>query len=139
MANNLIFEPMGALASLTFLVLLLIPVQRFRASFSGEVSASDFKFGESSQVPGYVSIPNRNYMNLLELPMLFYIICLMSYVSDRVTTVTIYAAWAYVAARALHSLVHTTYNNVFHRLVLFAGSNVILIGMWAWFFLAPRV
>ncbi|MBS0362213.1 MAG: hypothetical protein JSR98_12600, partial [Proteobacteria bacterium] len=62
----LIFWPMGALAFLTFAVLGLIPLRRFRAGARREVTADDFKLGESANVPGHVSIPNRNYMNLLE-------------------------------------------------------------------------
>jgi len=39
-------------------------------------------------------------------------------------------AWAYVACRALHSLIHLTYNNVLHRLAAFAASNVVLLVIW---------
>ncbi len=39
-------------------------------------------------------------------------------------------AWAYVARRALHSLIHLTYNNVFHRLAAFAAGNVVLLVIW---------
>ena len=135
MSPSLIFAPMGALAFLTFLVLLLIPVRRFRAAAAGHVKAEDFRFGESAAVPGAVSIPNRNYMNLLELPMLFYVAGLMYYVADRVDGTVLATAWAYVVLRALHSAVHLTYNNVIHRLSLFALSNVALIAFWALFFL----
>jgi hypothetical protein len=129
---------MGALAALTFLVLVLIPVRRFQAAFRGQVKRDDFKFGESANVPGGVSIPNRNYMNLLELPLLFYVLCLMMYVSDRVTPLALNLAWAYVALRAAHSVVHLTFNHVFARLVAFAASNVVLTVMWLQFFFAPQ-
>ena len=72
---------MFGLAVWTALVLLLIPVARFRAVSRGEVTVADFKLGESSAVPFAVSIPNRNYMNLLEAPALFYVVCLTLYVS----------------------------------------------------------
>ncbi|MBI1331030.1 MAG: hypothetical protein GC166_14130 [Alphaproteobacteria bacterium] len=134
MSQDVIFTPMGALAAITFLVLLLIPVRRFRASFKGEVGASDFKHGESARVPGHVSIPNRNYMNLLELPMLFYVVCLMFFVAQRVDSEAITLAWLYVGLRTVHSLIHLTYNNVFHRLSVFALSNFALIGLWVLFF-----
>jgi hypothetical protein len=134
MPQHLIFLPMGALALLTFLVLLLIPFRRFRAGFAGRVTADDFRYGESARVPGDVSIPNRNYMNLLEMPMLFYVICLMLYVSHRVQPGFMWLAWTYVALRVLHSLIHLTYNNVRHRLVLFALSNFAVISMWVAFF-----
>ena len=39
-------------------------------------------------------------------------------------------AWAYVACRALHSLIHLTYNNVLHRLAAFAAGNVVLLVIW---------
>src|ERR1041385_4209592 len=116
MPHELILLPMGALALLTFLVLLLIPIRRFRAAFAGRVGAADFRYGESARVPGEVSIPNRNYMNLLELPMLFYVVCVLNYVtSPTVSAGTLALAWTYVAFRALHSLIHLTYNNVMHR------------------------
>jgi len=131
-----IFAPMGALVALTFLVLTLIPFQRFRAAFSGKVKRDDFKFGESANVPGHVAIPNRNYMNLLELPLLFYVVCLALFVSERVTEQQIFLAWAYVGLRAMHSLVHLTFNHVMVRLTFFAMSNVVLITMWLQFFFA---
>ncbi|MGH6909520.1 MAG: MAPEG family protein [Phenylobacterium sp.] len=134
MPQEMIFAPMGALALLTFLVLGLIPFRRFRAAFAGEVGPDDFKFGESRRVPGHVSIPNRNYMNLLEVPMLFYVGGLMYYVAGRVDAVALAVAWTYVALRAVHSAIHVTYNNVFHRLTVFAISNVVLGVFWVLFF-----
>src|SRR5256885_15279134 len=106
MPHELILLPTGALALLTFVVLMLIPFRRFRAAFAGQVGPGDFRYGESPRVPGEVSIPNRNYMNLLELPMLFYVVCVLNYItSPTVATVTVVLAWAYVALRALHSVV----------------------------------
>ena len=134
MPQETIFAPMGALALLTFTVLGLIPLRRFRAAFAGQVGPDDFKFGESRRVPGHVSIPNRNYMNLLELPMLFYVGGLMYYVAGKVDGVALAVAWTYVALRAIHSVIHVTYNNVMHRLAVFALSNVVLGVFWVLFF-----
>src|SRR5215472_15196275 len=98
MPHELILFPMGALALLTFVVLTFIPVRRFRAAFAGQVGAGDFRYGESVRVPGEVSIPNRNYMNLLELPVLFYVICVLNYIMGPVVPgATLALAWAYVA------------------------------------------
>ncbi|HUJ46146.1 MAG TPA: MAPEG family protein [Rhizomicrobium sp.] len=135
MSHDLILLPMGALALLTFLVLLFVPVRRFRAAFAGQVGAGDFRYGESSRVPGEVSIPNRNYMNLLELPVLFYVVCVLNYItSPTVSGLTLALAWAYVGLRVMHSLIHLTYNNVMHRLAAFAASNFVLMAMWIVFF-----
>ena len=125
-----ILYPMVALAGLTFVVLLLIPIARFRAAWRGRVTAADFRYGESPNVPGQVSLPNRNLINLLELPVLFYVVCLAFYVTGKLDAAALYLAWAYVGLRAAHSVIHLTYNNVFHRLSAFAASNVVLVALW---------
>ena len=126
-----IFAPMLALAGVTFLVLSVIPVMRFRAAFAGKVRAEDFRLGESQRVPANVSLPNRNYMNLLEIPVLFYVICFIAFLSDTVDKTLVLLAWTFVGLRVLHTVVHITYNNVFHRLTLFASGVIVLVGMWA--------
>jgi hypothetical protein len=122
--------PSIALAAWTFLVLLLIPFVRVRSVRRREISPNDFKFGESQAVPPNVSIPNRNYMNLLELPMLFYVVCLILYVTAGASRLAILVAWAYVALRVVHSLIHLTYNHVLHRLSAFTLSNIALVSLW---------
>ncbi len=130
MQNTEILYPVFALAAWTFLVLLLIPFYRVRAGRRREIRTEDFKYGESASVPGYVSIPNRNYMNLLELPILFYVVCLLLFVTSSSSPYAIQLAWAYVALRIIHSLIHLSYNNVMHRLSAFALSNFALITLW---------
>jgi len=125
-----IIYPMAALAALTFLVLLLIPRSRFSAAARGEVKAKDFRYAESANVPGAVSLPNRNFMNLLELPVLFYVACLGLYVTAKVDAVAVYLAWTFVGLRVIHSLVHLTYNNVFHRLTAYAAGAFVLVVLW---------
>jgi hypothetical protein len=133
-----IFYPVAALVALTFAVALLIPYVRFRAAFRGQVKAKDFRYGESANVPGVVMLPNRNLMNLLELPLLFYIVCVALYVTKTVDGAALWLAWLYVALRAMHSAVHLTYNNVFHRLAAFAASNVVLLVLWIRFVVALK-
>ena len=69
MRNPAVLYPMFALAAWTLIVLLLIPIARVRSARRREIVVDDFKYGESAAVPPAVSIPNRNFMNLLELPM----------------------------------------------------------------------
>jgi hypothetical protein len=134
MPQQLIFLPMGALAFLTFAVLLVIPFRRFAAGRAGQVRAADFAFGESQQVPDHVTIPNRAYMNLLELPVLFYVAGVMYFVTAKVDVLVLAIAWIYVTLRFVHSAIHMTYNNVMHRLIPFAASNVVLLAFWILFF-----
>jgi hypothetical protein len=125
-----ILIPVLALVGLTFTVLTLIPYQRFRAISARQVTVGDFRYGESPNVPGRVSLPNRNMMNLLEMPVLFYVVCLVAYVSGHVDALIVNLAWAFVALRVVHSLVHLSYNDVQHRLVAFTLSNFVIVAMW---------
>ena len=125
-----ILMPLFALAAWTSVVLLLIPIVRIKAAKSGAVTPADFKLGESANVPPGVSIPNRNYMNLLELPMLFYVVCLLFYITEGGSAVVLVLAWTYFALRVVHSLIHLTYNHVIHRLIAFAASNWVLTALW---------
>ena len=122
---------MLALAALTFAILTLVGRTRFKAGFARRVKASDFRYGESANVPPDVSLPNRNLMNLLEMPVLFYVACVSLYATRSVDGFARGLAWLYVALRYVHTGVHLTYNNVYHRLAVFAASNVVLIVLWA--------
>ncbi|MGC4061967.1 MAG: MAPEG family protein [Aquabacterium sp.] len=125
-----IFLPMAVLALWTMNILLLVPIARFRAAGKGQVDAEDFRYGESARVPDAVRLPNRNFMNLLEVPVLFYVAGFIALLSGHVDGLIVGLAWAYVALRIGHSLVHVSYNKVMHRLTLFAVSNVVVSVMW---------
>lgn len=126
-----IFQPAVLLALWTLLVSALIPVKRFRAAYARQVTAHDFKYGESDRVPKDVSVPNRVFMNLLEAPVLFYAVAIVLYVTHRVDAVFVALAWLYLGLRLAHSMVYLTYNNVFHRLSCYGLSNVTLVVLWA--------
>ncbi|MES2603881.1 MAG: MAPEG family protein [Pseudomonadota bacterium] len=130
MGHTAIFLPVMALVGWTFVVLLTIPFRRFRAAFKGEVTAADFRNGESRRVPLEVSLANRNFMNLLEAPVLFYVVCFIYYLTNAPIASFVTLAWIFVGLRVVHSLIHLIYNNVMHRLVAYAASNVVLIVLW---------
>lgn len=125
-----ILAPVFALAGWTGCILLLLAFRRLRAGWQGRVRVSAFRLGEAPDVPADVALPNRNYMNLLELPLLFYVACLVAWLGGRVSAPMLALAWAYVGLRVVHSLVHVTYNHVMHRFAAFAASNGVLVALW---------
>jgi hypothetical protein len=74
-----------------------------------------------------------NLRNLFEIPVLFFAICLALYVTGFVTQMQLSLAWGFVMLRAVHSLVHTTYNRVMHRFLAYAVSTIFVFAMWALF------
>lgn len=65
----------------------------------GEVGRDSFSHGESAAVSPSVSLPNRNPMNLLEYPALFYAACLTLQAIDAVDGLAIRLACLRRAAR----------------------------------------
>lgn len=96
-----ILWPMFALAAWTVCVLLVVAIKRVLAGVSGKVHPREYSLGESQKVPAEISLPNRNYMNLLELPVLFYVICVVAYVTSSTTQQLVLLAWSYVALRVV--------------------------------------
>jgi len=74
-----------------------------------------------------------NFRNLFEVPVLFYVLCAAIAAGGGSTPGLVTAAWAYVGLRALHSLIHVTYNRVTHRFLVYVASTVLVFGMWAVF------
>lgn len=70
-----------------------------------------------------------NFRNLFELPVLFYAICPLLYVTGQVTPLQVGLAWAFVLARCAHSFIHVTYNRVRH-LSAFLLSMICVFTMW---------
>jgi len=129
--NTAIFGPVFALAAWTIAVLVRVAFVCIGGATRGDVSPGDFHLGESAAVPPAIALPNRAYMNLLELPLLFYVVCVIAYVTATTTNTVLALAWLYVALRVVHTLIHLLYNNVLHRLIAFAASNFVLVGIWA--------
>ncbi|WP_370678776.1 MAPEG family protein [Comamonas sp. GB3 AK4-5] len=127
-SSNAILWPVFALAFWTLCMLLLVALRRARSG----IHPREYALGDSPKAEQAVTLANRNYMNLLELPVLFYVACLMAYVSGTASGVLLALAWAYVLLRVLHSLVHVSYNKVVHRFVVFVASNLVLTLLWIW-------
>lgn len=128
MQDTAILLPMLAMAALTFVIGALVPIRRFNRKH--QLSMADFELGESARVPLVVSLPNRNFANLFEAPVLFYPAMLAFYVTATADAVAVWMAWGYVALRALHSLVHVTTNVVRWRALAFSLSMLVLMALW---------
>lgn len=77
-------------------------------------------------LPEAINYPAYNFKNLFELPVLFYALCLLLYVTGSVDGVHVTAAWGFVAFRALHSAIHCTINHVMARFVCYLVSSLLL-------------
>lgn len=122
--------PMAGLVALQFIVLFTMLILRIKAVRTRKLSPRYFKLNRGGEVPEVLAAVTQCYNNLLELPVLFYTVCLLAIVLNKVNEYLVILAWSYIVTRYIHAIILTTYNHILHRLLVFAISCVILIMMW---------
>jgi hypothetical protein len=131
--NDPIWLPCAALVGLTALVWVKLYVDRL-----GEMRARRIDpqaLATARDAAGRLERPQAadNFRNLFEVPVLFYLLCVALVLTGGSTPAFVAAAWGYVVLRALHSIIHVSYNRVTHRFLAYAASTLLLFGMWAAF------
>ena len=128
-----IFYPIAAMMALVVLVTCLMLKERVNEMKVRKINPK--KVATSTQMAQLLENTRAadNYKNLFEMPVLFYALCVALFATQLVSQGFLWAAWAYVALRIIHSFIHIGYNNVMHRFSVFTVSFWLLTGMWAVF------
>ena len=128
MNNEAILEPMLALMLLTGLVWVFLYARRIPAMRAARRDVQTYTTPEKAieLLPEAINYPAYNLKNLFELPVVFYALCLLLYVTGDVDGVYVAAAWGFVTFRVLHSLIHCTINRVMARFVCYLISSLLL-------------
>lgn len=133
MPQTAIFGPVFAMFLLTFVVWVYMYVRRISLLRSLQIDPKELTPGRLAEVsPPAVSNPSDNLKNLFEIPVIFYALALVLFVTGQVDAVYVGAAWVFVVFRALHSAVHCTINVVMVRF------NLYLVSALAVWFMAAR-
>ena len=118
-----IFQPFLATMLLTLVVWVYMYGRRLPFIFSKGLDSKQMTPAELARVsPPQVSNPSDNLKNLFELPTVFYAVVLYLYATNQVDSPYIIAAWGFFLFRALHSVVHCTFNFIPLRFVLYVIS-----------------
>ena len=80
-----------------------------------------------------VAAPSDNFSNLFEIPVLFYLLVVLVFVTGSSDALYLGGAWAFVLLRVLHSLIHLTSNRVKYRFFAYFSATLLLWVMWARF------
>lgn len=132
-----ILLPVFALVFLTFFIGMWLGKLRIAAVRKGELNLGFYRLNKGQEMPERMAQVSNNYDNLLSLPTLFYVLCILLFVMQQYEFAQVVLAWVFVLLRYGHSIIHTTYNNVRHRMRVFLGGVVVLLAMWV--LLAVRV
>ena len=130
MQSLALIYPMAAMVLLTFIVMYTMLVMRVKAVRTRKISPRYFKLYRDADIPDKVLAISHNFTNLFELPILFYIVCIVAIMLEQSMDYFVVHAWIFVVLRYTHTLIHTTYNHILHRLYAFALSGFVLLSMW---------
>jgi hypothetical protein len=125
-----LLQPILALVGLTGAVWLLMVVYRNLALIRGMTSERYFQTYTLDAPAEWVERPTRAFMNLLEVPVLFYVVCLLMLVSGKVDRVQVALAWLFVGTRYVHALIYIGFNYIPLRFVSYASGVIALGLMW---------
>lgn len=136
--KNILYPLIGSLV-LVFLVMLRLMFSRNQAIKDKILTWNSYKVLPAGAEPPRAAAVTRNFANLFEMPLLFYPVIILMYVTARLNNAdvgseAVVLAWAFVVFRALHSLVHVTFNHVKVRFVFYLASTVVLFILWIDFF-----
>jgi hypothetical protein len=129
-----ILMPTIALVAVTFVVWCWMYFTRLRFIRQNRIEPNSLATREQGSARlGPVAGPSDNFQNLLEMPVLFYVLTILLLDTGHASSGFVSAAWAFVGLRTLHSAIHCTYNDVTHRFTVYALSSLVLWGMWGAF------
>lgn len=121
--------PLFAMVVLTFLVMFWTLYTRVQALRTGKVSMRYFRLMQGDSPEAMVKA-SRHFTNLFEVPVLFYILCVLSQIKPVEDNWQLPLAWLYVVCRVAQAVIHLGYNNVNHRFAAFALGNLALMILW---------
>jgi hypothetical protein len=114
---------------LTFTLLFwLAPLRSYDVS-SGATRLEDIALREPKWSQRSLQVA-YSYSNQFELPVLFYVLTILAWVTRHADLIFVVLAWVFVIFRYLQAYVHVTSNQVRLRGAFFGVSALVLAIMW---------
>ena len=129
MEKILIIYPILPVILLNFIVTVHMRIMIQKAIKTREVRYKWFRAYEGT-APEYMLITRHHYKNFFEIPILFYVLCVIIYVLDDVNSIDIWIAWLFVMLKFVHSYIRMTSNYVPYRAYSFYGCLIMLFCGW---------
>ncbi len=130
---NSLYIPVAAMVLLTIIIWVLMYYRRISEIRSARLNPQLLATSTTSANQLNNVSASDNLKNLFEMPVLFYMICIIVELDGDTSTLFLILAWCYVVLRYLHSYIHVSYNRVIHRFYIYTASCVVLFSMWALF------
>jgi hypothetical protein len=134
MSIQAVLLPLFVQVLLTFVLLYWMAYLRTSSVIRGEVREHDIALREPNWPPRATQVANA-FHNQLELPLFFYLLTVLAWITHHADLVFVMMAWLFVMLRVVHAAIHVTDNNLRRRGGVFLVSAIVLTLMWAIFML----
>ncbi len=129
MTVQAILLPLFVEVILTFLLLFWLAPLRTRDFNAGVARPDNIALREPNWSPRALQV-GYAFSNQFELPVLFYVLTILAYLTHLAGIVFVVLAWIFVIFRILQAYVHVTGNNVRVRGAFFAVAALALAVNW---------
>ncbi|HEX2652573.1 MAG TPA: MAPEG family protein [Xanthobacteraceae bacterium] len=129
MTAQAVFAPIFVQVALTFVLWFWMGRARVQAVSRGETRVSEIALGQLNWPPKVQQVTNA-YINQLQLPVLFYLVVVLTYIVHQFDFLQLVLAWVFVLSRIVHAAIHTTSNYVLRRFQMFVFGGIVLLLMW---------
>lgn len=129
MTIQMVLLPVFAQVALTFALLFWMAASRRASLVSGETKMRDIALGQPAW-PAKPQQVSNCYASQFQVPLLFYIIVILAWITKQADLLFVVMAWIFVLTRLAHATIHTTSNHVPTRFNAFAAGVLVLLAMW---------
>ena len=128
--EKIIILAMFAQVTLSLVVMLIMGKRRFAAAKNKQLQLSDFKTMRLDNAGDTVRVADRNFTNQFEIPVLFYIGCIVALQLNSASYLITALACLFVISRIVHTVVHIGSNNVRMRFNVFLLGCTSVFALW---------
>ena len=123
--NQALLMPLLAMVGLTLLVWLRLYMVRIPEMRRSRIHPQRLA-GSADKHLLKDTRASDNFINLFEVPVLFYVLVLGTLAVGLADSGFVLLAWLFVGLRALHSLIQCSYNRVMHRFAAYSLATLVL-------------
>ena len=130
MSLQAVLLPLFVEVILTFALMFWMGALRNGDFRSGAVKPQDVALREPIW-PGRTAQAANSFSNQFELPVLFYVLTILAWVTRHAGYVFVILAWIFVICRVLQAYIHLTSNDYRLRSTFYSIGALVLMIMWA--------
>jgi hypothetical protein len=125
----MVLLPVFVQVVLTFVLLFWMARVRTATIVRGETKMRDIALRQQGWPESVTKVSNC-YENQYQLPLLFYVLVVLAWITRQADLIFVVMAWVFVLSRIAHAYIHVTSNHVPTRFRMFAIGAFVLLAMW---------